>query len=187
MSEKQLAIRRTKKIQQLAKEAKQFHQAAESARAAVEAGVSNALFNAWQCGIRLNKLKALAGRHGHWQDWLESNFCNPHGVTYQTASLYMKIDKAHPHLRMVRNPKSSRVAFLKFDAIRKFKFSFVPKRPLDDKQRSPRLPHIIVVNEWNRWKRRRDIGLIEADPKEERRDFKPVFEWLRDNLFSEEV
>jgi hypothetical protein len=184
MTEPQLTVRKHE-VSSLLSAAFEFHERAECFRMAAVDSMRSSLFNAWQCGIRLNKLKALVGRHGHWQDWLESNFCKPHGVTYQTASLYMKIDKAHPHLRMPRNPKSSRVVLLNFGTIREFKFSFVPKRPLDGKQKSPRLPHIMVVNEWSRWKRRRDVGLIKPNPTEERRDFKAVFEWLRDNLFAD--
>ncbi len=178
MNAKQLANSRTKKIRQLAEEAKQFHKEAESARAAVEAGVLNALEKAWQCGKRLNRIKQIIG-HGNFLRWLESNLPT---ISVRTAQRYMQIDKA--------SPNATRVSHLKFDSIRKHAFSFIPEkeRPkLEDRHKIPRLMHhLTVVNEFFRWKRRRDIGLIEADSKEERRDFKPVFEWMRDNLFSDE-
>jgi hypothetical protein len=46
--------------------------------------------------------------------------------------------------------------------------------------------HFSWVLEFQKWKHRRKVGLIEANLKEERRDCRKVFEWLRDNLYQDE-
>ena len=78
---------------------------------------------------------------------------------------------------------------MKFDTVRKHAYSYVPEkdRPkLEDRHKIPRLMHhLTVVNEFSKWQRQRSIGLIQANPTEERRDFQPMFDWLRENLFSE--
>ncbi|SRR6266404_1973398 len=185
-STNQLAIRKDE-ITTLVKEAIDFHERAQASKNSTLDAQQAALFNAWQCGIRLNKIKALVG-HGHWNTWLDVHFCKPHGLSDRTARLYMKIDNDNPKLRHGKANRQ-RVADLAFDTIRKHAYSFVPEkeRPkLEERHKIPRLMHhLTVVNEFFKWKRRRDIGLIEANPKEERRDFKPVFEWLRDNLFAD--
>ena len=186
-STNQLAVRK-EEISKLLAEALEFHERADCSRTSAIDSQQAAFLNAWQCGIRLNKMKSLIG-HGNWLDWLELHFCKPHKIELRTAQVYMKIDNDNPKLRNKSN--TTRVSLFKFDTIRKYKFSYVPEkdRPrLEDRHKIPRLMHhLTVVNEFCKWQRRREIGLIAANLKEERRDFKPVFEWLKENLFAEAI
>ena len=125
VNEKALAIRKTE-LTNLLTEAVEHHHHAEAARAAVANAQQLALFHAWQAGIRLNKMKALVG-HGSWRDWLEGNFCNPRGISYQTAALYMKIDKENAELRNL-DANIQRVRDLKFDTIGKYAYRFIPEK-----------------------------------------------------------
>jgi len=112
----QLAENKTAEVRQLTKEAKQFYADAEKIRSSVEDGAMSALEKAWQCGKRLNAIKAIIG-HGNWETWRESNLPE---LDDRTAQRYMKVDRD--------NPKASRVTDLEFDSIRKHCLTFVPEK-----------------------------------------------------------
>ncbi|SRR6266513_2680100 len=150
------------------------HKAAESIATQVEAGKQRAIEHAWRCGQALNKIKPLVG-HGNWQSWMQLHFCKPRAISYQTAALYMKIDRDNPNIQ--------RVGDLKFDSIRKYAFQFIPekKRLLHEGNRKiPRLRHhLTVLNEFHRLKYRHEAGLQPLDFTELRRDWRPIYQWLK--------
>jgi hypothetical protein len=150
---RQLRSRKTG-IKWLLATAIKHHKAAETAVKHVAASKKSALEHAWRCGQALNKIKPLVG-HGNWQGWVQMCFCEPRGVSYQTAALYMKIDRDNPNIQ--------RVGDLKFDSIRQYAFQFIPakERPeLPGNRKIPRLTHhLTVLDEFNRLKRRHEIGL----------------------------
>jgi hypothetical protein len=176
-------------VSRLLTEAVAHHRHTEAARAAAASGQELALFHAWQAGIRLNQLKPIIG-FGNWQTWLETNFCKPRKCSYQTAALYMQIDTQNEELR---DPaaKVERVTLLKFDTIRKYKLGFAPEKDkpeLEGNRKFPRLlHHLKIINEINRWKRRREVGHIEKEVEEERRDFRPEVYWFIRELFADDV
>ena len=178
--EKELAVRRDE-VTDLLKEAIEHHDHAEAARAAVTNAQQLALFHAWQAGIRLNKMKALIG-YGSWRDWLEANFCNPRGVSYQTAVLYMKIDKANPELRNV-DANIQRVRDLKFDSIRKYAYGFIPEKVYPQHEGNVKFPRLIsflnIANEYNRLKYRYTSGLEHLDLEEAREETGELYQFLR--------
>ena len=175
-------------IEKLLEEAVEHHMHVAAARSAVENGQQLALFHAWQSGIRLNKIKSIVG-HGNWQAWVEGNVRKPQGISDRTVRLYMKIDADNPELREGKANRQ-RVADLKFDTVRKYAIGFVPEKDKPELQNNATFPrlmhHLKLVNEFNRWKRRRDTGQIESNPKEERRDFKEMYDWLRTELYGDD-
>jgi hypothetical protein len=96
INEKSLAVCKTE-LKNLLNEAVEHHHHVQAARAAVATAQQVALFHAWQAGIRLNNMKRLVG-HGNWQNWCETNFCKPFGISDRTARLYMKIDTDAMHI-----------------------------------------------------------------------------------------
>jgi hypothetical protein len=178
--EKQLATRQTQ-LAELLDEAVEHHNHVEAARAAVANAQQLALFHAWQAGIRLNKMKALVP-HGSWQDWLEVNFCNARGISYQTAVLYMKIDKENAELRDVE-ANLQRVRDLKFDTIRKYAYGFIPEKskPNEEWDIKFRRPFSFgnIVNEYNRVKYRHISGLQAVDFEEIREETVDLYQFLR--------
>lgn len=188
---------RKSEIETLLAEANQHQQQCQACVRDVGTAQQNALWHAWQIGIRLNAIKEKIG-HGDWMDWLNLNFCEPNKITTRTAQNYMKIDADNTNLRDAANPKTKRfsqttidlqlLSKLKHDTVRKHAFAFVPekKRPKlrGNKKFARLMHHITVVNEFNRWKRRREIGLIEKNVVQERRDFRPIFDWLKAELFN---
>ncbi|HEX3818606.1 MAG TPA: hypothetical protein VHW03_09990 [Chthoniobacterales bacterium] len=162
-------------IRALLAKAIEHHEAAQAAKTEVEDKQKFALREAWQAGIALNQLKALFP-HGSWIPWLLVNFCKARDVSYRTAALYMKIAS--------ENSNVQRVADLKFDTVRKYALSFAPEKEKPQLSGNVKLPkllhHLTVVNEFNRWKRRRDTGQIEKDEEEERRDYRELYDWLRE-------
>jgi hypothetical protein len=175
----ELALRK-KGIARLLQLAIKHHKAAETAVKQVEANKRRALTHAWRCGRALNKIKPLVG-HGNWQGWVELTFCKPHGLSYRTAALYMKID--------ADNPNVQRVADLKFDTIRKYARQFVPEKARIEHPGNEKIPrlthHLTVLNEFNRLKYRHDAGLQRIDFAEVRRDWRPIYEWLKQDVFGE--
>ena len=117
---RELRLRR-KNIARLLVSAMKHHRAAESAAKRVEAGKQRALEHAWRCGQALNQIKPLVG-HGNWQGWVQLHFCKPRSISYQTAALYMKIDRDNPNIQ--------RVGDLKFDSIRQHAFRFIPEKKI---------------------------------------------------------
>ncbi len=82
------------------------------------------------------------------------------------------------------NSNVRRVGDLKFDTIRKYRLGFVPEKEkpeLENDVKFPRLMHHLkLVNEFARWKRRRDTGQIEKNEDEERRDLRELYDFLRE-------
>jgi hypothetical protein len=170
-TEKQLIVSRTAELRQLTKEAKQFFAEAEKQRASVEAGVASALDKAWQCGKRLNAIKAIVG-HGNWLPWLENHWPE---LPERTAQLYMKIDRD--------NPNTQRVADLEFDTVRKYALGFVPEKEEPNKGRDVKFPRLVsmlnIANEYNRLKYRHVNGLQSVDFKEAREETGELYLFLR--------
>jgi hypothetical protein len=180
--ERSLAARKTELID-LLNEAVEHHNHVEAARAAVANAQQLALFHAWQAGIRLNKMKALIG-HGSWRRWLEGNFCNARGISYQTAVLYMKIDKDNAELRNV-DANIQRVRDLKFDTIRKYAYRFIPEKVQPDRPGNIKFPRLVsftnITNEYNRLKYRHVSGLQGVDfgmAKDETAELYQFLRWL---------
>ena len=170
---RELRLRR-KNIARLLVSAMKHHRAAESAAKRVEAGKQRALEHAWRCGQALNQIKPLVG-HGNWQGWVQLHFCKPRGISYQTAALYMKIDRDNPNIQ--------RVGDLKFDSIRQHAFRFIPEKNRLVLQGDDKIPrsthHLTVLNEFHRLKYRHEAGLQPLDFTEIRRDWRPIYQWLR--------
>lgn len=168
-------------IKSLLEEAKAHAQLERDEGAGVTERREKALFNAWQTGVRLNKLKPLIG-HGNWKVWLTDNFCKPLKLSYTTATVYMTID--------AKNPNVQRVEDLQFDTIRKYAIRFVPekkkKKLKGDVTFGRNKDHMKVINEWSRYKRRRDTGQIKYDIDDERRDFREMRDWMDEVLYAEE-
>jgi hypothetical protein len=160
-------------IKGLLREAIEHHQRAEAVRSDVLKKQHEGVYEAWQTGIRLNKIKPKIAR-GNWLTWLEGNFCKATGIGPRMAEVYMKIDSD--------NPNSKRVSDLKFDSIRKYMLRGVPDKEkplLKNNATFQRLVNRLkVANEFSKWKHRRKAGHIEANPEEERLDFSDMFEWL---------
>lgn len=183
-------------IAKLLEQAIEHHQHCVAARSSVANAQQLAMWHAWQSGIRLNQMKPLIAA-GDWEDWVELNFCGPLEVSLRTAQTYMKIDKDNQALR--DQVKAQRVApakadlqlltKLKFDTIRKYAIGFVPEKEKPELKGNVKfkrsLDHMKVINEWNRWKYRRDNRQIASDPAEERRDFRALFEWMQEELYPE--
>ena len=180
IDEKSLAVRKTE-LENLLTEAVEHHNHVEAARAAVANAQQLALFHAWQAGIRLNKMKALIG-HGSWRDWLDANFCNPRGISYQTAVLYMKIDKENAELRNV-DANIQRVRDLKFDTIRKYAYRFIPRKAQPNKEGDIKFPRFVsflnITNEYNRLKYRHVNGLEGVDFQLAKKDTVELYQFLR--------
>src|SRR5215469_3144074 len=178
--EKSLAIRKDE-LTNLLNEAAEHHNHVEAARAAVANAQQLALFHAWQAGIRLNRMKALVG-HGNWKDWLESEFCNPRGISYQTAVLYMKIDKENAELRDA-DANIQRVRDLKFDTIRKYAYGFIPEKEQIIHEGNIKFPRLVsflnIVNEYNRLKNRHVDGLEGVDFQEAKEETVELYQFLR--------
>ncbi len=169
--QKQLIAIRTAEIRQLAAEAKQFHAAAEEARAGTEHYAMTAVEKAWQCGKRLNAIKAIVG-HGNWLLWLKNNWPE---LTERTAQSYMKIDRD--------NPNALRVADLRFDSIRKYRLSFVPEKAQPNRERDVKFPRLVsflnIANEYNRLKNRHTSGIEAVDLQEAREETVELYQFLR--------
>lgn len=170
-NEKQLSVNRAREIRQLAKEAKQFHAEAQEARAAAEHHVTTAIEKAWQCGKRLNAIKAIVG-HGNWLPWLRSNWPE---LTVRTAQSYMKIDHD--------NPNALHVAHLKLDSIRKYRLSLVPEKPQPNREGDIKFPRLVsflnIANEYSRLKYRHINGLEGVDFEEAKEETKELYQFLR--------
>ena len=170
-NEKQLSVNRASEIRQLAEEAKQLHAEAEEARAAAEHQVTTAIEKAWQCGKRLNAIKAIVG-HGNWLPWLRSNWPE---LTVRTAQSYMKIDHD--------NPNALRVAHLKFDSVRKYRLALVPEKPHPDRQGNIKFRRLVsllnIVNEYERLKFRHISGLERVDFEEAKGETMELYQFLR--------
>ena len=190
-STKEIIIARRSELSQLLNEAFEHHDLCEGARASVESGKKLALYHAWQTGIRLNKMKALVG-FGDWMDWVELNFCKPHKVSHETAVLYMRIDTQNEHLRdkanlqRVTNVEADLqiVTKFKFDTIRQYANQFVPHKPRPNHRgkniKFPRLVHhLTLVNEYEKVRRQMETSDAPIDLDEVRRDFLPLYEWLK--------
>lgn len=180
IDEKSLAVRKTELID-LLNEAVEHHNHVEAARAAVANAQQLALFHAWQAGIRLNKMKTLIG-HGGWRDWLEGNFCKPRGISYQTAVLYMKIDKENAELRNV-DANIQRVRDLKFDTIRKYAYALIPEKAQPSNEENIKFPRFVsflnIVNEYKRLKFRHISGLERVDFDEAKGETMELYQFLR--------
>lgn len=161
----------TTDLTKLLTEAKTLHAGAEQARASIEVADRTELEKAWQCGKRLNALKAQQ-THGNWTTWIENHWPE---LPSSTRELYMKIDR--------ENPNAQRVGDLKHDSIRKYALAKVqkkqhPKQPGDAGFSKPE-HHSTVVNELARLFQRIDAGQVEVDEDELRRDFQPSYERLQ--------
>src|SRR5438128_2397205 len=88
------------KMRALLREAIDHHERSVAARRKVADRQDEALFEAWQSGIRLNQIKRIIG-HGNWLPWLELNFCKPGDITPRMAQIYMKIDADNPNAKRV--------------------------------------------------------------------------------------
>jgi DUF3102 family protein len=169
--EKQLIANRAAEILQLAEEAKQLHAEAEEARAAAERNVTTAIEKAWNCGKRLNAIKAIVG-HGNWLAWLTSNWPE---LKVRTAQSYMKIDHD--------NPNALHVADLKFDSIRNYRLSLVPEKPQPNTDGDIKFARFIsflnIANEYNRLKQRHIDGLGDVDFEEAKEETVELYQFLR--------
>jgi hypothetical protein len=170
-TQKQLVANRPGEIRQLAEEAKQFHAEAEEARAIAEYQVTTAIGKAWQCGKRLNAIKAIVG-HGNWLPWLRSNWPE---LTVRTAQSYVKIDHDNPNAR--------RVAHLKFDSIRRYRLGLVPEKEQPNKERDIKFPRLVsflnIANEYNRLKHRHVDDLQGVDFQEAKEETVELYQFLR--------
>jgi len=170
-TEKQLVASRVGEIQRLAEEARQFHAAAEEARAAAEYHATTAIEKAWQCGKRLNAIKAIVG-HGNWLPWLRHNWPE---LTERTAQSYMKIDHD--------NPNALRVAHLKFGSIRRYRLGLAPEKEQPNKGRDIKFPRLVsflnIANEYSRLKYRHVNGLQGVDFQEAREETGDLYQFLR--------
>ena len=180
IDEKALAVRKTELKNQLT-EAVEHHNHVEAARSAVGNAQQVALFHAWQAGIRLNNMKKLIG-HGNWQSLCEINFCSPRGISYQTAVLYMKIDKENAELRNV-DANIQRVRDLKFDTIRKYAYRFIPEKAQPSHEGNIKFPRFVsflnIVNEYERLKFRHVNGLKRVDFQLAKKDTVELYQFLR--------
>src|SRR6266480_32626 len=180
IDEKSLALRKTE-LKNLLNEAIEHHNHVEAARAAVANAQQVALFHAWQAGVRLNTMKRLVG-HGNWQNWCETKFCKPFGISDRTARLYMKIDTDNAHLRNLP-PNRQRVADLKFDTIRKHAYGFIPEKAQPNKEGDIKFPRLVsvgnIVNEYNRLKYRHVNGLEGVDFQLAQKDTVELYQFLR--------
>lgn len=178
--EKPLTIRKTE-LTNLLNEAVEHHNHVEASRAAVANAQQLALFHAWQAGIRLNNMKRLVG-HGNWQNWCETNFCKPFGISDRTARLYMKIDADNAHLRDLP-PNRQRVADLRFDTIRKYAYALIPEKAQPSHEGNIKFPRFVsflnIVNEYERLKFRHVNGLERVDFQEANEETVELYQFLR--------
>jgi hypothetical protein len=180
IEEKSLAVRKTE-LKDLLSEAVEHHNHVEAARAAVANAQQLAVFHAWQAGIRLNNMKRLVG-HGNWQNWCETNFCKPFGISDRTARLYMKIDADNAHLRNLP-PNRQRVADLRFDTIRKYAYALIPEKAQPSNKENIKFPRFVsflnMVNEYERLKFRHVNGLERVDFQEAKEETVELYQFLR--------
>jgi hypothetical protein len=166
---------RKKEMQRLLKFATKHHNAEQRLVKKVKQEQRRALSHAWLCGHALNAIKHLVG-HGHWLRCVQHNFCIPHGITYRTAALYMKIHSDNANVQSI--------ADLKLDTVRKYAWRFVPEKravQLPGDGKIPRLTHhLSVLNDFSRLKHRHDTGLQPIDSTEVRRDWRPIYDWLKE-------
>jgi hypothetical protein len=171
-TDRQLATQK-KNISTLLEEAVALHREHSAACDEVAAAKHRAIEAAWQTGIRLNEIKAIVG-HGNWQTWLDLNFCQPLGVRYEVAALYMRIDAENPNVR--------RVADLKFDTIRQYAHSFIPKKrlALGKDHKFPRsVSFLNIANEFSRLEHRHVNGLELVDFDEAREETTALLRFLK--------
>jgi hypothetical protein len=158
------------------------HEHHEQARQSVQEEQQAALEWAWKSGKALNEIKPRIG-HSNWTPWLSANWLSKRQHrSVRSAQCYMKID--------ADNPNAQRVADLKFDTIRKYAIGFVPEKdkpPLKGNVTFARLScDLKFVNEWHRWKRRRDTGQIDKNLEEERRNCREMFDWMSTELYGDD-
>jgi hypothetical protein len=169
--EKPAALTRAAEIRELAKEAKRFHSEAEEASRQVDLASAHALEKAWQCGKRLNQIKALVG-HGNWIPWLENNLPM---ISERSAQLYMSIDRD--------NAKAQRVADLQCDSVRKHAMRFVPDKPQPNKGKDVKFGRLVsflnIVNEYNRLRYRHVNDLQRVDFEEALQETSELYAFLR--------
>jgi len=189
-TQKEVSLHEKAGIKELLKEATEHHGQCEVAYASVVRGQRLALWHAWQAGIRLNEMKALIPR-GDWVDWLDLNFCQPVKVSLRTAQLYMKIDADNADLRdqtkmQLVAPTESDLQLLtklKLDTIRKYAYSFIPKKPDPNKGKDIKFPRpysfLNIVNEHNRVRYRHSCGLHPVDIAEVREETNELYQFLR--------
>jgi len=163
------------RARELANEARQLHSAAEAERQGVEAGMLRGIERAWQCGKRLNALKAIVGR-GHWLLWLENNLPE---IPERTARAWMQIDRD--------NPSAACAADLSLSSRRKYSVRYVTakERPLlpGDQKINPVAHPLTFVNHFAKWDQRAKAGLISRPPLDQmRRDFEPTLRRLAELL-----
>jgi hypothetical protein len=163
-------------ISQLADQVIKHHQNCVGARGRVENEIQTALYEGWQAGKVLLQIKEIVSR-GHWQLWLEENFCKPRGVSYRTAAVYMKIAKLNPGVK--------RVEQLAFDTVRKYAWTFIPPKEEPNKHRDVKLSRFVhfhnIVNEYSRLKHRHQEGLeeINFDELREDSDMREIYDFFR--------
>ena len=87
----------------------------------------------------------------------------------------MKIDRDNPNIQRVED--------LKFDSIRKHAFRFIPEKKQLQHEGDEKIPrllhHLTIVNDFERLKRRHEIGLQPFDLDEVREDFRRMNEWMK--------
>jgi hypothetical protein len=173
-NKRELAFQRADELKELVRKANALHiDASHDAAVALEK-LNAGMAKAWRCGQILLKIKKIVG-HGRWLDFMQKNLP---AIGERTAQRWMTVARL--------SPKATAPSDLTDESVRKYRLSYAHKeRPvLEDRYKIPRVMHHgTVVNEFFKWRRRREIGLITANPTVEARDFLPVFEWLRDNLF----
>ncbi|MDR3406362.1 MAG: hypothetical protein P4L99_28010 [Chthoniobacter sp.] len=135
----------------------------------IEDQLDAALDKAWQLGKHLMRAKKLLG-HGKWTIWVDSNL----PISPRHALRHKQLAEDNPRAKSVKD--------LSEDSVRKFRLGYVPskERPaLDGDGPLPRaFHHLTIVNDFNRFKRRVDIGQAHFDPAVAKNDLWPVFEWL---------
>ena len=127
------------------------------------------LLRAWSLGKILSEIKEDVG-HGRWLFWLGGHWPD---LSERTAQRCMALHKDNAKA----NPQN--FADLSPDSIRKFMFGYVPAKERPQLQGDERLapqPHpLTFVNNFTKWDRQAEIGLVTRPPVEVmRRDLEPV-------------
>jgi hypothetical protein len=135
----------------------------------VESKLTVAMDRAWRLGRALASIKAVVG-HGNWLVWLDANLA----ISSRHAQRHMELATA--------NPEAECVGELSVESVRKFRLGYVPEKAKPELPGDATLPrvchHLTLLNDWRRFTRRVEIGQVNLDAEEARRDLAPLFEWL---------
>jgi hypothetical protein len=177
-------------VKQLAKEGRRLFDLMNEAEASVYRAVNLANYRAWQFGKFLLRAKEEIG-HGLFLQWREQAFPKIHErKLYRCQELFSKNPNVTELSVLNQRSLEGFIDNLSDDSVRKFRLGYVPEkeRPqLDGNVKFSRpMDHLGVVNEFHKWRRRREVGHIEKNVKEESRDFREIFDWLRTEYYADE-